>query len=124
MATCEESPAETLADLGMLERLRFEVADEQFEGYSHRKQVDDGRMWVVVQTESDRVFRIETQWANGWLEPLVDEYDGTDDSVEPVGNLVSVEALGYARGDDAAQNRACSADQNASTDASNTSTDT
>jgi hypothetical protein len=96
MATCEESPAETLADLGMLERLRFEVADEQFEGYSHRKQVDDGRMWVVVQTERDRVFRIETQWANGWLEPLVDEYDGTDDSVEPIGNLASVEALGYA----------------------------
>ena len=102
MATCEESPAETLADLGMLERLRFEVADEQFEGDSHRKQVDDGRMWVVVQTESDRVFRIETQWANGWLEPLVDEYDGSDDSVEPVGNLGSVEALGYA--DDEARN--------------------
>jgi hypothetical protein len=96
MATCEESPAETLADLGMLERLRFEVADEQFEGYSHRKQVEDGRMWVVVQTECDRVFRIETQWANGWLDPLVDEYDGDEDSVEPVGTLSAVEALGYA----------------------------
>lgn len=121
MATCEESPAETLADLGMLERLRFEVADEQFEGYSHRKQVDDGRMWVVVQTEGDRVFRIETQWANGWLEPLVDEYDGTADSVEPVGNLSSVEALGYAHDEDA---DTPGEEPGAGTDASNTSTDT
>lgn len=118
MATCEESPAETLSDLRMLERLRFEVADEQFEGYSHRKQVDDGRMWVVVQTETDRVFRIETQWANGWLEPLVDEYDGSDDSVEPVGNLSSVEALGYARGEEPDETGSASA----GTDASDRST--
>lgn len=101
MATCEESPAETLADLGMLEHLRFEVAGEQFEGYSHRKQVGDERLWVVVQTEEDRVFRIESQWANGWLQPLVDEYDGDQDAVEPIGNLSSVEALGYAAGESA-----------------------
>ncbi|MFC3477545.1 hypothetical protein [Halobacterium litoreum] len=98
MATCEENPAETLSSLGMLERLRFEVADEQFEGYSHRKRVEDDRLWVVVRTREDRVFRIETQWANGWLAPLVDEYDGGEDSVEPVGTLSSVEALGYASG--------------------------
>ncbi|WP_232703025.1 hypothetical protein [Halobacterium wangiae] len=101
MATCSENPAETLADLGMLERLRFEVAGEQFEGYSHRKRVDDGELWVVVQTEDDRVFRIETQWANGWLEPLVDEYDGERDTTEPVGNLSDVEALGYAAEEEA-----------------------
>jgi len=63
----DENPADTRADLGMLERLRFEVAGEQFEGRRRTTatDVDDSELWVVVQTENDRCSAGETQWANG-----------------------------------------------------------
>ena len=94
----DDSPIETLTDLEMLERVGFTVAGERVDALSNSKVVEDDRIVVVVSERGgDRKFRIETQWANGWLEPLVDVYDATDTdpSFEPAGTLEEIEAVGY-----------------------------
>lgn len=94
----ENSPIETLTGLEMLENVEFTVAGERVDALSNSKVVEDDRIVVVVSERSgDRKFRIETQWANGWLEPIVDVYDAADDdpSFEPAGTLEEIEAVGY-----------------------------
>lgn len=94
----EDSPIETLTDLEMLESVTFTVAGEHVEALSNSKVVEDDRIVVVAsERDGDRKFRIETQWANGWLEPLVDVYDTTDadPSFEPAGMLEDIESAGY-----------------------------
>ncbi len=94
----DDSPIETLTGLEMLENVEFTVAGEHVDGLSNSKVVEDDRIVVVVsERRGDRKFRIETQWANGWLEPLVDVYDASDDdpAFEPAGTLEEIDAAGY-----------------------------
>jgi hypothetical protein len=94
----DDSPIETLTGLEMLESVEFTVAGERVDALSNSKVVEDDRIVVVVSERGgDRKFRIETQWANGWLEPLVDVYDASDDepSFEPAGTLEGIDAAGY-----------------------------
>jgi hypothetical protein len=90
----DEATVETLTDLGMLEAVRLRVCEEDIVGFSNEKVVEDDRVLVTVrEADGERSFRIETQWAHGWLEPIVDELQ--DDERRPVGSLSEVEALGY-----------------------------
>ena len=92
MTTCERSPGEALADLQQADQVRIAVADQHYEGTTRRKSVSGARIRAVVQTGDDHVFRITSEWAQGWLDPLVDEYvDG--DRVQPVGTLGELELV-------------------------------
>jgi len=82
----------------MLESVEFTVNGERIDGLSNSKVVEDDRIVVVVSERGgERKFRIETQWANGWLEPLVDVRDATVDGTDfrPAGTLDDIEAVGY-----------------------------
>ncbi|WP_336036090.1 hypothetical protein [Halobacterium yunchengense] len=92
MSTSEESPGETLADLRTEERVRLAVGDRQFEGTARRKTVAGDRVRAVVETGDDHVFRITSEWVQGWLDPLVDEYVA-DDRVQPVGTAAELELV-------------------------------
>lgn len=92
----EDNPIETLASLEVLEEVELTVYDETVVGRSISKVVEDDRILVVVSEEGgDREFRIETQWAHGWLDPLVDVIDTSDSDPEfrPQGSLKAVEQL-------------------------------
>lgn len=93
-----DTPVEALLDLDMLETVRLTVAGEVVTGVSNSKVVDEDRVVVLVnERDGDRTFRIETQWAHGWLDPIVDvrERDGPDGEFEPLGTLEDAEAVGY-----------------------------
>jgi hypothetical protein len=93
MSTCDDSPGETLANLQTTERVRLEVADTRYEGTARRKTVAGERVRAVVQTSDDQLFRITSEWVNGWLDPLVDEYVDDDGGVKPVGTLMGLELV-------------------------------
>lgn len=93
-----ENVIETLTELDMLEGVRLLVHDQEIEGVANSKIQDDDRIVVVVsEREGDRKFRIQTQWASGWLEPLVDVLDASADDSEyrPEGTLRGIESTGY-----------------------------
>lgn len=93
-----EDVVETLVDLEMLERVRFSAADETVEAVANSLVVEEDRVVALVSERSgDRRFRIRTEWASGWLPPLVDATDaiGPDAEFEPVGTLRAIEAVGH-----------------------------
>lgn len=68
----------------------FTVNGERIEGQARHKADGNGRVHVLVVARAGlRIFSIETQWANGWLEPLVDVADLTENepTFEPMGTL-------------------------------------
>lgn len=93
MSTCDDPPGETLANLRTSERVRLEVADARYEGTARRKTVAGDRVRAVVQTSDDQMLRITSEWVNGWLDPLVDEYVEGASGVKPVGTLVDLEMV-------------------------------
>lgn len=53
-----------------------------------------GRETVTVdELESERRYRIETEWAMGWLPPLVDVRTADDAGFKPYGTLASIERV-------------------------------
>jgi len=82
----------TLAALDLLDPVRLTVAGETIPVYAEEKRHEDGRICVTA-TERDgrRTFRIETQWAAGWLDPLVDVCVGEE--FRALGTLDDVERV-------------------------------
>lgn len=93
-----ESVVETLAGLEMLERVRFRVAEERVEAITNSLVVEDDRVVALVSERTGtRQFRIQSQWASGWLPPLVDATESRGPGAEfaPVGTLREIEAVGH-----------------------------
>lgn len=93
MTSCDDAPGETLADLQSSETVRLEVAGSRYSARTRRKTVTDDKVLAVVETSDDQLLRITSEWMNGWLAPLVDEYVDDGDSVEPVGTLSALELV-------------------------------
>ena len=93
MAVVSDDPIETLQSLEHGDRLRFVANQTTMEAEVRRIYRGDAIIWLVVSTPDHRIFKIETQWANGWLEPLVDEYRGLHDELVPVGCLGEVSSV-------------------------------
>jgi hypothetical protein len=93
MAVVSGDPIGTLQDLERDDELRFAVNRESTRGCVRRVYVGESIIWVILTTPDERIIKIETQWANGWLEPLVDEYHRPRDELVPIGCLGEIERL-------------------------------
>lgn len=94
MAAVSDDLIETFRDLEADDQLEITAGSESFPCAVRRTHAGSDTMWVVVSSRDNRLFKIETQWANGWLEPLVDEYIGSTDEVVPIGCLKDLSELG------------------------------
>ena len=94
MAAASEDLIETFRDIEADDRLEISTGSRSFSCAVRRTHTGSETMWMVVSSTEDRLFKIETQWANGWLEPLVDEYIGSTDEVVPIGCLKDLSAVG------------------------------
>lgn len=93
MTSCDDAPAEVLADLQTSETVRLEAGESRYRGKTRRKRVTDDKILAVVETNEDQLLRITSEWMHGWLDPLVDEYVDDGDRVEPVGTLSELELV-------------------------------
>ena len=94
MAAASEGLIESFREFEAEDCLEFSTGGESFTCMVRRTYTGSETMWMVVCSEEGRLFKIETHWANGWLEPLVDEYMGSTDEVVPVGCLKDVSRVG------------------------------
>lgn len=94
-----------LAAIDVLDGPALVVGDERVPVRVLAKRHADRRMFVAArERDGDRLFRVRTEWAAGWLDPLVDVADvsSTDTGFEPAGTLDGVTADGWcARADTA-----------------------
>lgn len=96
----EGSPIGTLAALGVLDTARMTVRGETVDVVSEYAVHEDGRITVIAaEQDGDRKFKIRTEWAGGWLEPLVDvcDTDADEPSFEPLGTLVAITPAEFPR---------------------------
>jgi len=92
----DDGPIRTLARVDMLDRVEFTVDGETITGWSDDVTVDDASIRVMIHEQyGDRTFQVVTEWANGWLEPLVDVLDPRSRTFRPFGTLDGIQGRGY-----------------------------
>lgn len=87
-----------LAAIDVLDGPALVVGDERVPVRVLTKRHADRRVFVVArERDGDRLFRVRTEWAAGWLAPLVDVADASsaDARFEPAGTLDGVTADGW-----------------------------
>lgn len=87
-----------LAALDVLEGPAVRVGDEWVPVEVRTKRHAERTVFVVAgERDGDRLFRIRTEWAGGWLDPVVDVADtaSEDAGFEPAGTLQAVRASGW-----------------------------
>jgi len=81
-----------LARLDRRDQVTLTVAGRALEGVANSVFLGDSRIRVMVADRtSDRTYRVETRWADGWLDPRVDVcYPGSTE-FQRLGTLEGIE---------------------------------
>ncbi|WP_440010460.1 hypothetical protein [Halomicrococcus sp. SG-WS-1] len=81
---------DSFVDLSVDDALRITVDGVTIDGHVHHVDRTDSRFTLLLATFADDFLRVETQWADGWLDPQVDRLKPVAEERQPLGELDAI----------------------------------